>query len=128
RVAPRAQWPTRPPLRWPTARWQTRPPPGSSRMKKLESLTGLSGVAIRRPVFTAMMMLGLVVLGIFSYRQLAIDQFPDVDIPVVTVQTTYPGASAETIEREVTRRMEEAFNPVQGVDAITSVTLEGVSQ
>ena len=87
---------------------------------------GLSGVAIRRPVFASMVMLGLIVLGIFGYRQLAIDQFPDVDIPVITVQTTYPGASSETIEREVTRRMEEAFNPVQGVDNITSISLEGV--
>ncbi|HET7553661.1 MAG TPA: efflux RND transporter permease subunit [Gemmatimonadaceae bacterium] len=91
-------------------------------------MSGLSGLAIRRPVFASMVMLGLIVLGIFGYRQLAIDQFPDVDIPVITVQTTYPGASAETIEREVTRRMEEAFNPVQGVDKITSVSLEGVSQ
>ena len=91
-------------------------------------MSGLSGLAIRRPVFASMVMLGLIVLGIFGYRQLAIDQFPDVDIPVVTVQTTYPGASAETIEREVSRRMEEAFNPVQGVDKITSVSLEGVSQ
>ena len=89
---------------------------------------GLSGLAIRRPVFTTMVMLGLVVLGFFSYRRLPIDQFPNVDIPVVTVQTVYPGASAETIEREVTRRMEEAFNPVEGVDRITSISLEGVSQ
>ncbi|HEX3160802.1 MAG TPA: efflux RND transporter permease subunit, partial [Gemmatimonadaceae bacterium] len=90
--------------------------------------SGLSGVAIRRPIFTAMVMLGLIVLGIFSFRGLSIDQYPDVDIPVVTVQTTYPGASAETIEREVTERMEQAFNPVEGVDRITSISLEGVSQ
>src|SRR5918997_1762801 len=89
---------------------------------------GLSGVAIRRPVFMTMVMIGLVVLGIFSYRRLPIDQFPNVDIPVVTVQTVYPGASSETIEREVTRRMEEVFNPVEGVDRITSISLEGVSQ
>ena len=89
---------------------------------------GLSGVAISRPVFTTMMMALLVVLGIFSFRRLPIDQFPSVDIPFVTVQTIYPGASAEVIEREVTRRMEEAFNPVEGVDRIFSITLEGVSQ
>ena len=89
---------------------------------------GLSGVAIRRPVFATMLMLGLIVLGFFGYRRLAIDEFPEVDIPVVSVQTIYPGASSETIEREVTRRMEESFNPVEGVDRITSVTLEGVSQ
>ena len=93
-----------------------------------ETSGGLSGVAIRRPVFTAMVMFGLVVLGFFSFRRLPIDQFPDVDLPVVTVQTIYPGASPESIEREVTKRMEEAFNPVNGVKRITSVTLEGVSQ
>jgi HAE1 family hydrophobic/amphiphilic exporter-1 len=75
-----------------------------------------------------MLMLLLVVLGIFSFRRLPIDQFPSVDIPFVTVQTIYPGASAEVIEREVTRRMEEAFNPIEGVRRIMSFTLEGVSQ
>src|SRR6185436_636094 len=90
--------------------------------------SGLSGVAIRRPIFTVMMMLALVVLGLFSFRTLAIDLFPDVEIPVATVSTVYPGASPETIEREVSKRLEEAFNPVQGVDRITSVSLEGVSQ
>jgi HAE1 family hydrophobic/amphiphilic exporter-1 len=89
--------------------------------------TGLSGVAIRRPVFTTMMMLGLLVLGLFSFRRLAIDQFPSVDIPVIAVQTIYPGASPETVEREVTERLEETFNPVEGVDRITSTSLEGVS-
>ncbi|HET6566742.1 MAG TPA: efflux RND transporter permease subunit [Rhodothermales bacterium] len=101
---------------------------GNGKAPSAASGGGLSGVAIRRPVFTAMLMLGLVVLGLFSFRQLAIDQFPNVDIPVVVVQTVYAGASPETIEREVTQRMEEAFNPVEGVDRITSVSLEGVSQ
>ncbi len=75
-----------------------------------------------------MVMIGLVVLGLFAYRRLPIDQYPEVDIPVVSVQTVYPGASSETIEREVTRKLEEVFNPVAGVDRITSVSLEGVSQ
>ncbi|MDR0786710.1 MAG: efflux RND transporter permease subunit [Gemmatimonadota bacterium] len=88
---------------------------------------GISGLAIRRPVFTSMVMIGMIVLGIFSFRRLAIDQFPEVDIPIVAVQTVYAGASPETIEREVTERLEEAFNPVQGVDRITSNSLEGVS-
>ncbi|HEX9950493.1 MAG TPA: efflux RND transporter permease subunit [Rubricoccaceae bacterium] len=89
---------------------------------------GLSGVAIRRPVFTSMIMLGLVVLGLFALRGLPIDQFPDVEIPVVSITTVYPGASPETIEREVSERLEQAFNPVEGVDGITSISLEGVSQ
>jgi HAE1 family hydrophobic/amphiphilic exporter-1 len=90
--------------------------------------SGLSGVSIRRPVFAAMMVTALIVLGLFGLRRLNIDEFPEVDIPVVVVQTVYTGASPETIEREVTRRLEEAFNPVEGVDTITSVSLEGVSQ
>ncbi len=90
--------------------------------------TGLSALAIRRPVFTAMVMSALVVLGFFSYRRLPIDQFPSIDLPIITVQTIYPGASAGTVEREVTRRLEEAFNPVQDVKKITSISLEGVSQ
>jgi HAE1 family hydrophobic/amphiphilic exporter-1 len=89
---------------------------------------GISGLAIRRPVFTTMVMVGLMVLGLFAYRRLQIDQYPEVDIPVVSVQTVYPGASPETIEREVSKRLEEAFNPVEGVDRITSISLEGVSQ
>ena len=89
---------------------------------------GLSGVSIRRPVFAAMSMTALVVLGIFGFGRLNIDQFPEVDIPVVVVQTIYTGASPEAVEREVTRRLEEAFNPLEGVDTITSISLEGVSQ
>lgn len=89
--------------------------------------SGLIGVAVRQPVFTTMIMLGLMVLGIFSFRRLAIDQYPDISIPIVSIQTTYPGAAPETVEREVTKRIEEAVNPTQGVDRITSTTLEGVS-
>jgi HAE1 family hydrophobic/amphiphilic exporter-1 len=103
------------------------PDPASEEEARKAPGGGLSGVAVRRPVFTAMMMFGLIVLGIFGFRRLPIDEFPDVDIPVVAVQTVYPGASPETIEREVTRRLEEAFNTVEGVDRITSNSLEGVS-
>ncbi|HYW12488.1 MAG TPA: efflux RND transporter permease subunit [Longimicrobium sp.] len=103
------------------------PDQGSDAEQKKAPGGGISGVAVRRPVFTAMMMFGLIVLGIFGFRRLPIDEFPDVDIPVVAVQTVYPGASPETIEREVTRRLEEAFNTVEGVDRITSNSLEGVS-
>ncbi len=101
---------------------------GTAGKKKPAHFGGLSGVAIRRPIFTAMIMLGLIVVGIFSFRTLPIDQYPDIEFPIVAVQTIYPGASPEVIEREVTERLEEAFNPVDGVDNITSVSLEGVSQ
>ena len=73
------------------------------------------------------MMLALVTLGIFSYRQLAIDMFPDVEVPFLSVITKYPGASPETVEREVSKRIEEAVNSISGVKHVMSVSRESVS-
>ncbi len=87
----------------------------------------LSDLSVKQPVFATMMMIALVVLGIFSYRELSIDLFPDIDLPVVTVQTLYPGVAPETVETEVTKRIEEAVNPIEGVKHISSTTTEGVS-
>jgi HAE1 family hydrophobic/amphiphilic exporter-1 len=87
----------------------------------------LSNLSIKRPVFATVMMLALVTLGIFSYRQLAIDLFPDVEIPVLSIVTVYPGASPETVEREVSKRIEDAVNPIAGVKHVTSTSREGVS-
>jgi hydrophobic/amphiphilic exporter-1 (mainly G- bacteria), HAE1 family len=87
----------------------------------------LSDTSIKQPVFATMMMVALVVLGIFSYRELSIDLFPNVDMPVVTVQIVYPGVAPETVETEVTKRIEEAINPIEGVKHISSTTTEGIS-
>ena len=87
----------------------------------------LSDVSIKRPVFATMMMVALVVLGVVSYRRLAIDEYPDITYPVVVVQTTYRGASPQVMEREVSRPIEEALNTVQGVYEITSTSGEGSS-
>jgi len=87
----------------------------------------LSDLSIKRPVFAAVLMLALVTLGLFSYRRLAIDMFPDVEIPVVSIITKYAGASPETVEREVSRRIEEAVNPISGVKHVLSTSREGVS-
>lgn len=87
----------------------------------------LSSLAIRQPVFTTMMMAALLVLGLFSYRRLNIDEYPDVSIPIVSIQTVYPGASPDAVEREVTRTIEEAINTIEGIDQVTSTSLEGVS-
>ncbi len=87
----------------------------------------LSDLSIKQPVFATMMMIALVVLGIFSYKELSIDLFPDIDFPVVTVQTLYPGVAPETVETELTKRIEEAINPIEGVKHITSTTTEGIS-
>ncbi len=88
---------------------------------------GLVGVAIRQPVFTVMMMAGLIVLGVFSLGKLSMDQFPDVSIPVVSIQTTYKGASPGTVETDVTKKIEEVINTTQGVKSVSSTSLEGVS-
>jgi hydrophobic/amphiphilic exporter-1 (mainly G- bacteria), HAE1 family len=87
----------------------------------------LSDVSIRRPVFATMMMVALVVLGIVSYRRLAVDEYPDVTYPVVIAQTTYPGASPEVVMREVSKPIEEALNTVQGLKEVTSTSREGSS-
>ena len=87
----------------------------------------LSNLSIKRPVFATVLMLTLVTLGIFSYRRLAIDMFPDIEIPVITVVTIYPGASPETVEREVTKKLEQALNPIAGVKHVYSTSREGVS-
>ncbi|MBZ5582558.1 MAG: efflux RND transporter permease subunit [Acidobacteriia bacterium] len=87
----------------------------------------LSDLSIKQPVLATMLAVTLVTLGVFSYRELAIDQFPDVEIPVLTVQTLYPRASPETVEREVTKRIEEAMNTISGVRHISSTTTEGLS-
>ena len=87
----------------------------------------LSDVSIKRPVFATMMMLALIVLGVVSYKRLAVDEYPDVTYPIVVVQTAYPGASPEVMEREVSRPIEEALNTVQGIKELTSTSFEGSS-
>ncbi len=87
----------------------------------------LANVSIERPVFATMMILALVVLGLFSYTKLNIDQYPDVDIPAVTVTTVLPGAGPEQIETDVTKKIEDAVNTIGGIDHITSTSQEGVS-
>jgi HAE1 family hydrophobic/amphiphilic exporter-1 len=87
----------------------------------------LSDLSIRRPVFATMMMAALAVLGVASYRQLNVDQFPDVEFPVLTVTTLYPGAAPEAVEREVTKKIEEAINTVEGIKHVESTSQEGLS-
>jgi hydrophobic/amphiphilic exporter-1 (mainly G- bacteria), HAE1 family len=84
-------------------------------------------VSIANPVMAVMVMLAFVVLGLFSYQRLAIDQFPNIDIPTVVVQVDYPGASPEIVESEVTKKIEEAVNTVAGISALYSRSYEGSS-
>ena len=84
-------------------------------------------VSIGNPVFATMMMAALLVLGIFSYTRMPVEQFPDVSFPVVVVDTEYPGASPENVEEEVTRKIEESVNTVSGIKTLSSRSYEGRS-
>ena len=82
-------------------------------------------VSLHNPVFATMVMLAFVVLGVFSYQRLAVDQFPNVDFPVVVVTVDYPGASPEIVESEVTRKIEESVNTIAGISALNSRSYQG---
>ena len=84
-------------------------------------------VSLKNPVFATMMMLALVVLGLFSFQRLKVDQFPNIDFPVVVVSTEYPGASPEIVESEVSKKIEEAVNSIAGINALTSRSYESQS-
>src|SRR3569832_972701 len=84
-------------------------------------------VSLKNPVFATMVMLAIVVLGMFSYQRLKVDQFPNIDFPVVVVITDYPGASPEIVESEVSKKIEEAVNSIAGINALTSRSYESQS-
>ena len=84
-------------------------------------------VSLKNPVFATMVMLAFVVLGLFSYQRLKVDQFPNIDFPVVVVSTEYPGASPEIVESEVTKKIEEGVNSIAGINALTSRSYDGQS-
>ena len=84
-------------------------------------------VSIYNPVMATMVMLAFVVLGLFSYQRLSVDQFPNIDFPTVVVAMDYPGASPEIVEAEVTKKVEEAVNTVAGINSLYSRSYEGTS-
>ena len=87
----------------------------------------LADLCIQRPVFATMLNLLLVVLGWICFRTIGIDQFPNVELPIISVTTTLRGASPEEMETGVTKPLEEIINTIQGIDELSSVTREGVS-
>ncbi len=85
----------------------------------------MTRVAINNPVFAAMVMVALCVLGLFSYSKLGVEQMPDISFPGAWMEVRYPGASPEAVERELIKPMEEAVNSVAGVKRISSRSGEG---
>lgn len=88
----------------------------------------LSDVSIKRPIFTAMIMMAVLVFGAVMYKRLSVDLFPKVDFPIVTITVVYPGADPETMETKVADPIEEAVNSLSGIDDLRSTSLEGVAQ
>src|SRR5512134_3331344 len=87
----------------------------------------LAEVCIRRPVFAAMLILALTVVGAASYFRLGVDRFPAVDLPTVSVRTTLPGGAPEDVESEISEEIEEAVNTVEGITELRSISSSGTS-
>ena len=87
----------------------------------------LAAICIERPVFAAMLVLALVVIGTASFFRLSVDRFPAVDLPNVMVRTSLPGASVEEVETQVSDVLEEAVNRVEGISELRSISAPGQS-
>src|SRR4030042_4658255 len=83
--------------------------------------------AVKRPVTTILIFVALIVIGLYSLVRLPVDLYPDIELPFVSVLTTYPGASASDIESNVTRPLEDALNSVSNLKEITSTSSDGIS-
>ncbi|NPC54401.1 efflux RND transporter permease subunit [Caenimonas soli] len=88
----------------------------------------LPEVSIRRPVFATVLSLLVVLIGLVSYNRLSVREYPKIDEPVVTVSVRYPGASAEVIETQVTKPLEDSIAGIDAVDVITSISRAEQSQ
>ncbi|MBO7301032.1 MAG: efflux RND transporter permease subunit [Tidjanibacter sp.] len=83
--------------------------------------------SVKKPISTALIFVAVIVFGLFSLKDLAIDQLPEMDLPSISVITTYTGANAEDIENNITRRIEDGLNTVSNLKEITSKSSDGVS-
>ncbi len=88
----------------------------------------LPELSIKRPVFATVLSLVLVLVGLVSYDRLSVREYPAIDPPVVTVQTSYPGASAAIVETQVTQVLEDSLAGIEGIDFLTSISRQESSQ
>lgn len=84
-------------------------------------------ISVKYPVFTIMMMLSLMVLGLASWKRMTVEEFPNIDFPFVVVTTQYAGASPEAVESDITKKLEDQINTISGIKQITSRSSEGFS-
>jgi multidrug efflux pump len=88
----------------------------------------LSDLSIRRPVLATVMSLLIMLLGLIAFDRLPVREYPNIDAPVVSVRTVYPGASAEVMESQVTKPLEDSLSGIEGIRTVKSVSREEVSQ
>lgn len=88
----------------------------------------LSDVSVKRPVFATVISLLLIAFGLMSFSQLTVREYPDTSPPVVSISTSYPGASAEIVEQQITQLIEEQINGIEGVNIISSSSSDGSSR
>lgn len=88
----------------------------------------LSDTSVKRPVFAAVLALLLVVFGLVAFDRLPLRQYPDIDPPVVSVRTTYPGAAANIVETRITQVIEDRISGIEGIDTIESQSEDGQSR
>ncbi|KFB66810.1 efflux RND transporter permease subunit [Candidatus Accumulibacter vicinus] len=88
----------------------------------------ISDLCIRRPVFATVLSLSILLVGLVSYTRLPVREYPKIDEPVVTVDTTYRGASAEIVESQISKPLEDSLAGIEGVDVITSISRQENSQ
>src|ERR1043165_7048348 len=87
----------------------------------------LPRISIQRPVLASMMSLAIILFGVIGLSRLPVRELPDIDPPIVSVVTVYPGANAQVVETEVTEKLEEEINNIEGIKTLTSTSREQVS-
>ena len=88
----------------------------------------LPGLCIERPVFATVMSLLVVLLGVIAYDRLSVREYPNIDEPVVTVETSYPGASAEVVESRISKPLEDSLAGIEGIEVLSSISRSETSQ
>jgi len=88
----------------------------------------VSGIFIRRPVMTSLIMAAILLFGIVGYRALPVSDLPNVDFPTILVSASLPGASPETMSSSVATPLERQFSTIEGIDSMTSVSALGSTQ
>ncbi|MEH6576918.1 MAG: efflux RND transporter permease subunit [Amphritea sp.] len=88
----------------------------------------LSEISIKRPILATVLSLLILLIGAISYDRLTVREYPKIDVPVVTVETNYPGASASIIETQVTQIIEDSLSGIEGIDYISSISRSEKSQ